>query len=673
MELLAPAGSYEAVLAAVGGGADAVYMGCSEFANARMNAANLDYKKLAEAVEYCRVRGVKTYITVNTVLSDREMERLYRYAVFLYQTGVDGVIVQDVGAASFLHQNLPQLALHASTQMGICNADGVRFAQRLGCRRVVLARELAKADIAAVCRATDAEIEVFVHGALCACYSGYCLMSSFIGRRSGNRGRCAQPCRLPYRIGSGKDGDYLSLKDLMLLPHINELKELGVASLKVEGRMKGPDYVGTVVSVYRKAIDGEKVTEEDIRSLRKVFDRGGYTDGYYTSSAPDRMFAYHKPNNPYQNIQASLSRPQPRVAVSMRAEIRAGKPILLEMYDRDGHRAIAEGEIAAFAAKERPIQEEDVQTRLAKLGGTPFFAESVSVFVEPGIMLPFGEFSRVRREACGKLEQERAAVETEPVPAEIFVKKETGTRYRRQYLTVSVLTEEQLMAALDAECERVYVPLALMEQVAGRYDHRKTVVSLPANIHETARGTMLAAVNRLQNAGFGEFLFSNVADCLQGRFADYTVWPYNSMTAEFYKREGIQGICLSPELNLAQIRDMQTTVPCEAIIYGRLPLMLSRHCFVKAKRGSCEKDCSLIDRTGAVFPCVCDKYSHMLLNSVPIYMGDKVDEFQNTCVRDLRVVFTVEDGDTCRRVLELVRDKAPLGGAYTRGHYYRGV
>lgn len=673
MELLAPAGSYESVLAAVEGGADAVYMGCSEFANARMNAANLDYKKLSEAVEYCRIRGVKTYITVNTVLSDREMERLYRYAVFLYHTGVDGVIVQDVGAASFLHRYLPQLPLHASTQMGICNADGVRFAQNLGCRRVVLARELAKADIAAVCRETDAEIEVFVHGALCACYSGYCLMSSFIGRRSGNRGKCAQPCRLPYRAGGGKDGYYLSLKDLMLLPHINELKELGVASLKIEGRMKGPDYVGTVVSIYRKAIDGEPVTEEDMQLLRKAFDRGGYTDGYYSSSAPDRMFAYHKPDNPYQNMQSSLGKPQQRVAVSMRAEIREGKPILLELHDKDGHRTVMEGNTAAFAARERPIQEEDVRTRLVKLGGTPFLAETVSIDIEPGVMLPFGEISRVRREACLELEQKRAAVEREIVPSEVFIEKQTETRYRQQHLTASILTEEQLKIALDAQCDRVYVPLTLMEQIGGRYDHRKIVVSLPANVHETARGAMLASANKLQKAGFDEFLFSNVADCLQGRYADYNVWPYNSMTAEFYKREGIKGICLSPELNLAQIRDMQTDLPCEAVIYGRLPLMLSRHCFVKSKRGNCERDCSLIDRTGTVFPCVCDKYSHMLLNSVPIYMGDKADEFQNTCVHDLRVVFTIEDGNTCRRVLELVREKAPLEGAYTRGHYYRGV
>ncbi|MDD4689011.1 MAG: U32 family peptidase [Eubacteriales bacterium] len=297
MELLAPAGSFEALKAAINAGADAVYFAGSDF-GARKFASNFDDEEIVKAIMYCKTHGVKSYITVNTLISDREFKKLCPFLELIYTAGADGVIIQDLGVAKLIREQLPDLPLHASTQMTVCTPDGAKQLEELGFKQVVLSRELTKDQIEEICKSTNIKAEIFVHGALCVSYSGQCLMSSMIGGRSGNRGCCAQPCRMNYTL-DGKKGAFLSLKDLSLINHIETLSQIGVDSLKIEGRMKGPEYISVVTSIYRKAIDGKTVTKDDIKLLENIFYRGGYTNGYFTNNKTEDMYAPFKDENPY--------------------------------------------------------------------------------------------------------------------------------------------------------------------------------------------------------------------------------------------------------------------------------------------------------------------------------------------------------------------------------------
>lgn len=669
MELLAPAGSPESLEAAVSAGADAVYFGSHIFSNARMNAAGFTKEELQRAIYDCRVRGVKSHITVNTILSDREMEQLYRYAVFLYQSGANAVIVQDLGAVSFLRQAIPELPIHASTQMGICNPEGVRFAASLGCERAVLARELSKEDLLHISSSAPIELEVFVHGALCACYSGYCLMSSFIGRRSGNRGKCAQPCRLPYQIAKEAPSDKLSMKDLMLLDYLEELQQMRISSLKIEGRMKSPDYVRTVVEIYRRALDHQPITQEDRERLMSAFQRGGYTDGYYTKQKPRSMFAYQKPKPTQATPKQRTVLTARKVEVTLTANFSLEHPMELTIEDREGNQVSVSGTTLAVPAKNRPLQRKDLEERLCRLGDTPFQAKDVHIHLEEGILLPFSEINHVRREACEQLQQVRTFVPPLTEKGQLLKLFCEPVISSAVSFTASVTTAEQLKEVIQhPEIVRIYLPYSLARVTP--YQERFVVV-LPPNYHP---GNQLL-LDSLRAKGYHSFSATNVGDLEVAEYVDYPIWTMNSTTLQFLSGVGVKGVCLSPELNLAQIRQLKTDIPCEVLIYGHLPLMFSKHCFVKTARGHCDSSCSLMDRTGAKFPCICDPEIgfHSMLNGVPLYMGDRIADFSGSCVQNLRMLFTIESGEECRRVMQnLFSSKEPEGN-FTRGHFYRGV
>lgn len=674
LELLAPAGSPASLAAALDGGADAVYLGCSQFANARMNAENFDQLALSEALSLCRRRGVKAYITVNTLLSDRELEGLYQYASFLYQNGADGIIVQDLGVADFLHRAFPALPLHASTQMGICNPAGVDAARSIGCVRAVAARELNWEQLAELCR-KGLEIEVFVHGALCACYSGFCLMSSMIGRRSGNRGECAQPCRLPYKIDGKKPQCLMSLKDLMLLPHLETLRKIGVASLKIEGRMKGPHYVGTVTSIYRRVLDGEPVTNEFIEQLTRAFDRGGYTDGYQTGKGA--MFAYTRPSSPYGK------QPEPKPAfhpipLKMEGALCSSQPFALTMADDKGNRVRVTGSTPAFPAEKHPLTEETITQRLCKLGNTGYTAKSCRVQTEPGLMIPLGEIARLRRQACEQLDELRSRSPKRPAPPTEFSREPiSGLSFSQPEWTVSVLTEEQYRALEQEDVTWLAVPIELAQKNAKIFDPTRTVLQLPAVCCEPEHSRICAALPQLKAMGFTRLLCGNIGDFYHfsdwEKKGDTTLWVYNSLAAQTLGKQQPTSLTLSPELNFAQLRAIRSPIPCEALVYGRLPLMFSRHCFVREARHSCRGDCALQDRTGAVFPTCCTNGQHVLYNSAPLYLGDKIEEFTGSCAAYLRAAFTTEMPDECVSVLQLLQTHRPYSGDFTRGHYFRGV
>lgn len=672
-ELLAPAGSPEALNAAVAYGADAVYLGCNDFANARMNAENFTKETLVDAIDFCHSHNVKTYVTVNTLLSDREMEGLYSYVSFLYQNGADGIIVQEAGVMDFLHRHLPKLPVHASTQAGICNIAGLQAAKQLGCTRAVAARELSMEELAVLCK-ENIEIEVFVHGALCACYSGFCLMSSMIGRRSGNRGKCAQPCRLPYSIGKEKPSLLMNLKDNLLLPHINSLARMGVASLKIEGRMKGPEYVGLVTSFYRRALDGETISDSELDRLKQVFDRGGYTDGYYTNQ--NRMFAYQKPETPYrkQEMPAPIQR---KIPIKMEGELKKEQVFRLTVSDASDHHVLALGETPAFPAQNRPLDEQTVSERLGKLGDTPYSLQQCQLALDPGIMIPLGELARVKRQACEELTLLRTQSFKRSLPdlsEQPFVSE--GKHYSVLEWTATVNTWEQYLAIAPLPFEWIALPL----EVA--WKHRKElnqeiVIQLPAVSHQEVREKINQQLSQLRILGFSRLLCGNLGDYYGfpqwEKKGDLTLWLYNSTTGETLSKENPTSLCLSPELNIGQIKQLRCRIPCEAYLYGRLPLMRSKHCFVNSFRGSCKGACQLTDRTGTVFPVRCVNGEHIMYNSAPLYMGDKLSDFHHTCVRYGRLSFTVEQPTECVEIANSMMKGLPFEQNKTRGHYYRGV
>ena len=392
IELLSPAGSMEALRAAVQNGANAVYLGYDQF-NARMNAKNFSADELQEAIVYCHVRGVAVHLTLNTLVADREMARAADEIRLAATLGVDAFIEQDIGMVQLCREIAPNVAVHASTQMSIHSLEGVVAAAELGCSRVVLSRELPREEIAAICRRSPIEIEVFVHGALCMCYSGQCYLSGVIGRRSGNRGQCAQPCRLPYGYGRFDQNRYpLSLKDNCLIEYLRDLERMGVASIKIEGRMKRPEYVAVVTKAYRAALNGKRVTQADMEELERVFSRQGFTQGYYLGQKGQEMFGTRQEGEDAKELFAAAKAAYDRggmrtVPVDFFCAILAGEPCTLTAVDEDGHTVTVTGPVPE-TARSRPLTEEDLRDRLGKTGGTAYRCREIAVTLDEGLSLP---------------------------------------------------------------------------------------------------------------------------------------------------------------------------------------------------------------------------------------------------------------------------------------------
>ena len=428
MELLAPAGSSAALNAAVQSGADAVYLGGSRF-GARHSAENFTAEDMKKWVDYCHLYGVDVHVTVNTLIKEKEIAALQEYVKELNNIGVDALIVQDIGAAEIIKNTIPDMTLHASTQMTVTSLEGVKYLENMGFSRVVLARELSEKEIEHICKNAKAEIEVFVHGAICMCYSGQCLMSSILGGRSGNRGRCAQPCRLPYELlekgKSAGNGYILSPKDMALVNDLGTLNKIGVASLKIEGRLKRAEYVSAVVGVYRKYLDmlgtkkGETVSKRDMQELLDAFSRTGFTDGYFKGNLGKNMMRHDTPSNSAENRFTEEAKKRAKenanirkIPISIMGTLKSDSPFELTFYDNDGNYAYTQGTLNAEAARQKAMDEKRLREQLLKLGSTPFECEEISVFVDDGITLPIKEINSVRRDAAEKLMLERQSRET---------------------------------------------------------------------------------------------------------------------------------------------------------------------------------------------------------------------------------------------------------------------
>ena len=693
LELLSPAGSLDALHAAVCNGADAVYLGVDAF-NARHGARNFTLDELPDVVRYCHVRGVAVHLTLNTLVTDREMPDAAEYIAAAARAGVDAFIVQDLGMVSLCHQIAPKVALHASTQMSLHSLEGVREAAELGLSRAVLARELPRDAIAFICRNSPIEIEVFVHGALCMCYSGQCYMSSVIGRRSGNRGQCAQPCRLPYGYDRFEDKYPLSLRDNCLIRYLGELDRMGVASIKIEGRMKRPEYVATVTGIYREALDGADVGRGQMEALRAAFSRQGFTQGYYEGAPGRQMFGTRLPEQEnkalLQSARATYESIEPqRVPVQFYAIAARGQNLMVAAQDGNGNICKAQGDVPQEAER-RAITPEELAARLSKTGGTPYVCQGVRSVVDPGLSVSAAELNRLRREVLAHLSavrSRRAAPEIgkyhEPV-------KFSGQK-AQPVLTVSVLKAAQITPQmLRLKPAMIYAPLSEVLEEPALFrklvkDEQPVAVTLPRVIRDDETRELLGDLQDAAALGIRRALIGNLGHLplvlSRGMepAADFGMNLFNSRAAEQLLHLGFVSCTASFELSLPQLRDLSKPLPMEMIVYGRLPLMLTENCLIKNRTGACTCHAGpvkLIDRMGEEFRVVrdCGTCRSVVLNGKKLYLLDKKENVRRFGLWALRLSFTTENTGEVNSVLSAWSGGAVFDpGACTRGLYLRGV
>ena len=693
MELLSPAGSREAVTAAVQSGAGAVYLGFGDY-NARRGAQNFTRESLAEAVAYCHVRGVKVYLTLNTLLSDGELPGAVEEARFASEVGADAVLVQDLGVLEAVRRAVPDLPLHASTQMSLMNLDGVKRAADLGCTRAVLARELSRDQIGYICAHSPIEIEVFGHGAQCMCYSGQCFFSSVIGTRSGNRGLCAQPCRLNYGWGDRADRPLLSLKDMSLAKHLRELEELGVACLKIEGRMKRPEYVAVVTSIYARALrEGREPTSEELEQLRAAFSRQGFTDGYFRDDTGCHMFGTRQeerePKELFAAARADYGREHPLVALTGALTLREGEPMALTL--SDGARQVTARGEAPQRAKMRPTTPEEARERIQKTGGTPYAVTALEVEAGEGLMAPAAQLNALRREALEKLTALRAqppARRSLPFAPE---NGDQGSNAGAPVFTVALHDASQLTDALLARRPAVvYLPLEEALKVRDRFGDMagqgvEPSVILPRVLWDREVPEVERALAELKRSGARSVLVGNLGGIslaervgLPAR-GDFGLEVYNSQCAGAYREMGLQSAALSFEQRLSRVRDQKKPLPSELIVYGRLPLMITENCIYKARDGKCRRGCEarqgILDRKKARFPVLrawgC---RNEIFNGVPLWLADRRQELERCGLWALRLNFVLEKPEDCVRIFDAYRTGNGIASEeYTRGLYYREV
>lgn len=671
IEVLAPAGGEEQLIAAVRAGADAVYLGTGSF-NARRNATNFDAAALKKAVSYCHGRGVKVHVTCNTLVTDRELPLLYEEIKNIAASGADAVIVQDLAVAAIFRKHCPDMPLHASTQMTIHNAEGAMMAKELGFERAVLAREVSLDEIRAIHERVDIELEAFVHGALCMSVSGQCYLSAMLGGRSGNRGLCAQPCRLNF---NSKGREYaLSLKDLSVIEYVRALEEAGVSSLKIEGRMKRPEYVAAATYACRTAVNGEK---PDMEILKAVFSRSGFTDGYFSGKRGMDMFGIRTKDDVQASaavlgdIAALYRNERQSVPVSARLRLQPGEPVWLSV--TDGKYAFEISGDIPDAAKTKGVDEESVRRSLEKMGGTPFFLDALEAELADGLYISPSKLNALRREALEQLLNKRSEICPKAVVGD-FRPIKSEKRTTKSELRLRFETAEQIFPEAD-EAAGIYMPYAeINEDIIHRFG-AKLIAELPRFIPEGDGEKIMAELSKLKELGLENGCAGTIGDIEILRnaglkiFGGFSLNALNSKCVDELEHLGISDITLSFEnsmKNAAYISGSRVGI----IAYGYLPLMLFRSCPARGKNGcrGCSGRDKIKDRNGTEFTVLCgDRKYSTLLNSLPLYIGDK--ELSGVDFKTL--YYTVESKERCRSVYGLFREGAEFDDKRTNGLYYR--
>ena len=685
IELLAPAGGMAELKAAVQSGADAVYIGASSF-SARAGAGNFSPEDMRSAVEYAHAYGVKVHCALNTLIKESEIDSAIETAICANECGVDALIIQDIGLSQHIKKLLPNMELHGSTQMTVTSLEGVMALEKMGFSRVVLARELSLGEIEHIVKNSKAEIEVFVHGAICMCYSGQCLMSSMLGGRSGNRGKCAQPCRLPYElIEKDKvcDNAYvLSPKDMALIKHLEDLKRVGVSSLKIEGRLKSAQYVSAVVGVYRKYLDNPMpVSDNDMTELKNAFSRSGFTDGYLTGKLGKQMMSHKNPANNSGSTFTDEAKLRAegkfvrKIPIDIYASLYEGDVFRVTAYGKDGLCVVGEGSETAQTPQSRPLDGARIEEQLKKLGDTPFEAKTVTVEVDKNVTVPIKEINKVRRDVCDLLWNELCHINKRQVN-NVEISRKEKRDVPNMYLTAEVMTREQGSAVIKAGgIKRIYAPCDVAQELS----------QLDCGVEIVTRASDILSCEDIKTEAVS--VSSLGAMVRYGEKAKYGEWRlnvYNSLTAN--AMSGLSCITISPELNLRDIADVVSYLPdidAALIGYGRIPLMIMKNCPIKAL-GRCQNGKNIYklkDRKGMEFPIICTKGCNaVLLNSKPIYTADMIDEIRKTKINCIRLNFTVEKSEECGKIVNIYR-KALEGempasmaeNTFTRGHLKRGV
>ncbi len=695
-ELLSPAGSPESLRAAVAAGADAVYLGAPGF-NARAGAKGFSGEELFSAAEYAHKYGVKVHVALNTLFSDIETEGFLSAVRLSCEAGADALIVQDLGGLSLIRRAAPDMPIHASTQMSVHSLDGALAAARLGASRVILARELSGDDIAYITKNCPIETEVFVHGAMCMSHSGQCLFSAMIAGRSGNRGRCGQPCRLMYEHEDGRRGNLLSLKDMCLASHIGELSRMGVASFKIEGRLKRPEYVALVTGIYRRVIDeGGGPTPEEMRALNVIFSRDGFSNGYYTNNRGAHMFGMHRDNSQDAEYREVLSRAKKIAArerepkttrLHMSFYARVDSPTRLTVTDGAGREAEVFG-AAPERAKTRPLSGDTVRAQLMKTGGTGFSAGEISVDIEDGISMKLSEINTMRREALARMTDADGGGKKRYTDPRLPPVKRSGSAS----FSVSVGTDdiERLPGSIAAEADIIYAPLENICEKHGAVTAlisagRRVFVKMPRIAFDREKPGIEKMLETAKKLGITGALAMNIGQIKPLRDMSFEVRcgfsinAYNSYTLEVLKDMGAAGVTLSYELTLPKIRAMAKPIETELLIYGRQELMITENCLNGGTGGEgckkCRKYRTMTDRRGEKFLVRGEPGCRTtLLNGHVLYMLDKRDDIKGLGVSHVRFDFTDESPEEMEAVFKKFKEN---GGAlpkdFTRGLYYKGV
>ena len=701
-ELLAPAGNLEILKGVIESGADAVYVGGSIF-GARAYANNFTEEELLEAIDFAHLRGVKVYLTVNTLIKNSEFSKLYDYLLVYYKRGLDAVIVQDIGVVKAIHEYFPSMEIHTSTQMTVTGADGVRFLSQFGVTRVVMAREVSLAEMKRIHEETGMELEAFVHGALCYSYSGQCLFSSILGGRSGNRGRCAQPCRLPYTVEGKKDEYILSLKDMCGIKALDKLHDAGVYSLKIEGRMKQLEYACGVVKYYRSYIDSMKpVTDADYDRIKALGNRCGFTDRYYFDHNGSDMVTYVKPN--FVSNAAEPSPEKRKLSIEGELVLREGEPGSLTVKRGDvTYKASIESVSAALKA---PLDKKAAIDRINKTGDTDFEFSHIKSQIGENVFVPNGALNKLRRDAisglCDKLlkkyyrnDARYADMSRLTVLPEHVVKSdaahEDGAVNAKDYTAIcSCMTRAQLDTLIGYECfDEFYLDFdmydrkTLIQQFADDVKsltkrNKKVYLMLPTIFRADSSDYFVSIAKELDKVSFEGFVVKNYEELyltenlFTGKkvILDHNMYTFNDVSKSAFFEHGVSGDTVPLELNSREIMH-RNNIGSQMIVYGYYPLMTTANCVHKNTKG-CDKKQKLIylkDRYNKSFAVCnnCKECYNTIYNSLPTMLTKNIGKLKEAGIRSFRYSFTIE---TPKQIKAVMDDKV---AEYTNGHYKRGV
>ncbi len=698
-ELLAPAGSLEIFKGVIESGADAVYVGGSMF-GARAYANNFTEEELLEAIDFAHLRGVKVYLTVNTLIKNSEFSKLYDYLLPYYKRGLDAVIVQDIGVVKAIHEYFPSMEIHTSTQMTVTGADGVRFLSQFGVTRVVMAREVSLAEMKRIHEETGMELEAFVHGALCYSYSGQCLFSSILGGRSGNRGRCAQPCRLPYTVEGKKDEYILSLKDMCGIKALDKLHDAGVYSLKIEGRMKQLEYACGVVKYYRSYIDSMKpVTDADYDRIKALGNRCGFTDRYYFDHNGSDMVTYVKPN--FVSNAAEPSPEKRKLSIEGELVLREGEPGSLTVKRGDvTYKASIEPVSAALKA---PLDKKAAIDRINKTGDTDFEFSHIKAQIGENVFVPNGALNKLRRDAisglCDKLLKKYYRNDARyadmsrltALPEHVVKSDAAHDEAINDYTTIcSCMTRAQLDTLIGYECFDVfyldfdmYDRKTLIQQFADDVksltkQNKKVYLMLPTIFRADSSDYFVSIAKELDKVSFEGFVVKNYEELyltenlFTGKkvILDHNMYTFNDVSKSAFFEHGVSGDTVPLELNSREIMH-RNNIGSQMIVYGYYPLMTTANCVHKNTKG-CDKKQKLIylkDRYNKSFAVCnnCKECYNTIYNSLPTMLIKNISKLKEAGIRSFRYSFTIESPKQIKAVMD---DKV---AEYTNGHYKRGV